>query len=62
MNTALATGFVHFEGSTPTSRDVELAHLAKRKAGSPHIVRRVWSNEHIYVRADNALFTFVLRD
>lgn len=35
----------------------ELAHLAKRKPGAPRIVKRVWSNEHVFVRADNALFT-----
>jgi hypothetical protein len=52
----LAEGFVHFEGGTPTNRAAELANLAKRKPGSPHIERRSWTHEHIYVRADHALF------
>ena len=56
MDAALASGFVHFEGSAPTGRDVELAQLAKRKPGSPQIVKRSWSEEHAYVRTDDALF------
>jgi SAM-dependent methyltransferase len=56
VDATLASGFILFEASVPTSREAELAHLAKRKRGSPHIEKRSWSNEHVFVRVDSALF------
>ena len=52
----LADGFVHFEGGQPSTRDKELAALAKRKPDAPHIATRVWKEEHVYVHPDDAVF------
>ncbi|MEZ4261472.1 MAG: methyltransferase domain-containing protein [Polyangiaceae bacterium] len=52
----LAASFVHFEGGTPSDRQTELGRVAKRKPGAPHIASRGWSNEHVFVHGDRALF------
>ncbi|HUJ59585.1 MAG TPA: methyltransferase domain-containing protein [Kofleriaceae bacterium] len=52
----LAPGFVHFEGGTPRTRDTELAALAKRSPGEPHIGTRTWSQEYVYIHPDDAVF------
>lgn len=52
----LAPALVHFEGGTPRTRDDELAALKKRKPGAPTIKDRSWSDEHVSLTADDAVF------
>lgn len=57
MTATLSPGFLHFEGAgLPTSRDADLAQLAGRKPGAPHVAKRTWSSEHVYVRGHDAVF------
>jgi SAM-dependent methyltransferase len=53
---ALAPGFLHFEGGSPSTREAELAALAKRKPDGPHIGARTWKEEHTFVHSDDAVF------
>lgn len=52
----LAAQLVHFEGGKPRTREDEVSALKKRKPGAPHIAKRAWSDEHITVTADDAVF------
>jgi SAM-dependent methyltransferase len=52
----LSAALVHFEGGKPRTRDDELAGLRKRKPDGPYIASRVWSDEHVEVSADQAVF------
>jgi SAM-dependent methyltransferase len=57
LGAALSPAFVHFEGGDkPTTRDKELASMAKRKPGAPHIGSRTWDQEHVLVFPDHAVF------
>lgn len=53
---ALAAQLVHFEGGKRRTRAEDLAGLAKRKPGGPSIARRAWSDEHVTVTANDAVF------
>ena len=53
---ALANGFLHFEGGAPSSRDEELASIAKRKPDAPHIGKRTWKQEQVVIGPDDAVF------
>ncbi len=52
----LAPGFVHVEGGSPRDLDHDLAKLRARKPSDPHISRRTWSNEHVFVTRREAVF------
>jgi SAM-dependent methyltransferase len=56
VDTALAPGFVHFEGGAPSTREEELARLSRRKPGAPQIATRVWARERVFVRERSAVF------
>ncbi len=47
---------VHFEGGKPRGRDDDLARLRKRKPGDSFIASRTWSDEHVSVSPDDAVF------
>jgi len=56
LGAVLSVGFLHFEGSSPETRDEELATIARRKPGSPQIAQRAWSNERVSLREPFAVF------
>jgi SAM-dependent methyltransferase len=56
LGAALSAGFLQFEGSSPMTRDDELAMIAKRKPGSPQIARRAWSSERVSLHEPYAVF------
>ena len=55
LGEALSTGYVYFEGGSPTGRDAELANVAKRK-GTPIFATRAWSNEHVVIHEPFVVF------
>lgn len=56
LGAALSVGFLQFEGSSPATRDDELAAIAKRKPGDPHVAQRTWSSERVSVHEPYAVF------
>jgi SAM-dependent methyltransferase len=54
----LSSGFVHAEGiSTVRDRATDLAKLRERTPGPSQITKRTWSNEHVFVKGSEAVFS-----
>jgi SAM-dependent methyltransferase len=54
LGAVLSEGYWSWEEGAPSGRDEDLAGVAKRK--SPVFATRVWSNEHVQVRARYLIF------
>jgi 2-polyprenyl-3-methyl-5-hydroxy-6-metoxy-1,4-benzoquinol methylase len=52
----LAPGFVHSEEGEPHDREKELEGLKKWKSDEPHVAERTWSDEHVFVKGNEAVF------
>jgi SAM-dependent methyltransferase len=52
----LSERLLHFEGGKPSTRTEELDQLKKRKKDAATIGKRTWSDEHVQVSLDDAVF------
>jgi len=56
LEAAWSDRMLHFEGGKPSSRADELAQLKKRPPGELYVKARTWTDEHVQLSTDDAVF------